>query len=51
MSRRGYLLSLGMAFIGLVGLVLWARHGEFWAIDRCLDAGGMWNYPAKDCQR
>ena len=51
MIGKGWLLSLGIIFIGVVGLALWIRHGQFWAIDSCLDSGGVWDYAAKECRR
>jgi hypothetical protein len=50
MIRRSCLLILAIIFIGVVGLILWIRHGEYWAIDSCLDSGGAWNYATKECQ-
>ena len=34
----------------LIILGLWVRHGEFWAVDACLDSGGAWDYEAKECR-
>jgi len=50
MTECRWFLAAGIVFIGIVGLLLWMRHGEFWAIDSCLDSGGAWDYSAKVCR-
>ena len=50
MTRRSCLLALFFVAILLVALILWIRHGEFWAIDSCLDSGGAWDYATNICR-
>jgi hypothetical protein len=51
MTRRNWIL-IGVAILAaVVGLLLWMRFGEFWAIDSCLDSGGVWDYAAGKCER
>jgi hypothetical protein len=40
-------LVLVIAFL-LAALIYWAYEFQ---IDRCLDAGGRWNYPAASCEQ
>ena len=51
MTRNRAMFAAAVAFIGVIGLTLWLRNGEFWAIDACLDSGGAWDYAAKECRR
>jgi hypothetical protein len=48
MSRRSVVV-LGVLLVA-VGMVLgWFEISQFFAVDRCLDAGGSFNYTANAC--
>ena len=47
MNLRRYLL-LGIAMVLVLVLYVFAR--EYLTVDRCLDAGGHWNYQLKRCE-
>ncbi|MFD2261669.1 hypothetical protein ACFSM5_02140 [Lacibacterium aquatile] len=41
------------AILCVVGAMLLAAYGlgeDFWAIDSCLDGGGLWNYDERTCE-
>ena len=44
MKRRrwGCLIGLGVAALLVAVLLWWFLFSEFMAVDRCLDAGGVW---------
>lgn len=42
---------IGIACLGLVFLLWWRMgHTEFWFVDRCLDAGGRYDYQESVCE-
>lgn len=46
MTKIRLFFLIGVAF---VGAVYWVQNAETDAIDRCLDAGGRWNFDEKTC--
>jgi ABC-type transport system involved in cytochrome c biogenesis permease component len=40
----GAILALGALLVGRLG------YAEFWRVDRCLDAGGSYEYEASTCR-
>lgn len=47
-QRRVYVVLLALALaaaVSLGGYVVW----EFIMVDKCLDAGGVWDYAARKC--
>ncbi len=51
MKRRIATVVAVMSFMAaLAALVLYLHLSDFWAIDRCLDAGGRWNQESRACE-
>jgi len=50
--RRGQRrpLVIGVACLVLSGALWWPTLAEFWRVDRCLDAGGRYDYHAQACE-
>jgi len=49
MQPRAHMRLIGVALL-VLGLVLsWQWVSEFWEVDRCLDAGGSYNYIERRC--
>ena len=49
-SKMWIILAIFLVIIS--GFMLWLKYdwGSFWAIDKCLDAGRVWNYEKKICE-
>lgn len=44
-------LILGVGCLLISGVLWWRTdHVEFWLVDRCLDAGGRYDYQAQECE-
>lgn len=50
MNRRKKILILLVIIAGLGGISLYLKSTDFFAIDKCLDSGGRWNYEEKKCE-
>ncbi len=49
--RQRKQLVIGIGCIVLSAALWWrTNHAEFWMVDRCLDAGGQYNYQAQTCE-
>ncbi len=45
------ILFIGAILLAIViGTLYFVYVSEFMKIDRCLDAGGRWNYELKECE-
>ena len=50
MSRKKILLVLFLIIAGFGGIFVYLKSTDFFAIDKCLDSGGRWNYYEKKCE-
>lgn len=50
MKRRKTKLILFVIIVGFGGISLYMKSTDFFAIDKCLDSGGRWNYDEKKCE-
>jgi hypothetical protein len=48
MSRRAVVV-LGVLLLAVGAVLGWSEVAQFFAVDRCLDAGGSFNYSAGAC--
>jgi hypothetical protein len=46
--RVFFIVAIALAVLS--GLCVWVRNSEWWQVDRCLDAGGRWNYETQICE-
>jgi hypothetical protein len=50
MNRKKTILILFIIIAGFGGIFLYLKITDFFAIDKCLDSGGRWNYDEKKCE-
>jgi hypothetical protein len=48
--RRHLFTVLARIGAGLAALLIWAWATDFFLIDKCLDAGGVWDEQARTCR-
>jgi hypothetical protein len=48
--RKRYAIFIGAFVLIAFGLKLYPDVAQYWGVDKCLDAGGSWNYKAAECE-
>ena len=48
--RRHLFTMLALAVAALGALLIWAWATDFFLIDKCLDAGGIWDAETRTCR-
>jgi hypothetical protein len=48
--RKRTILILFIIIVGFGGIFVYLKSTDFFAIDKCLDSGGRWNYNEKKCE-
>ena len=48
-QQRRYIFGIGCVILSAI--LFWrTSQAEFWVVDRCLDAGGRYNYETQTCK-